>query len=154
METTSCSPTYRLPQCFTSYFHLTSDRQHTIMKSISRAGRLALGRIARPSLRAQLPVHGVIVKAAGSANNATRNFHSSVLLRGIMPESENPPPKQSEESESPTVPTDITTSEFHEHADQYLDELLNRLEEKQEESPDYDVEYSVIRWNLSMLIGD
>lgn len=124
------------------------------MKSISRAGRLALGRIARPSLRAQLPVHGVIVKAAGSANNATRNFHSSVLLRGIMPESENPPPKQSEESESPTVPTDITTSEFHEHADQYLDELLNRLEEKQEESPDYDVEYSVIRWNLSMLIGD
>lgn len=71
-----------------------------------------------------------------------------------MPESENPPPKQSEESESPTVPTDITTSEFHEHADQYLDELLNRLEEKQEESPDYDVEYSVIRWNLSMLIGD
>ena len=60
-----------------------------------------------------------------------------------MPESEHPPPKQSEESETPTVPTDITTSEFHEHADHYLDELLGRLEEKQEESPDYDVEYSV-----------
>ena len=71
-----------------------------------------------------------------------------------MPESENPPPKQSEESELPTVPTDITTSEFHEHADQYLDELLNRLEEKQEESPDYDVEYSVSRWNLSVLFGN
>lgn len=65
-----------------------------------------------------------------------------------MPESENPPPKQSEDSETPTVPTDITTSQFHEHADHYLDELLNRLEEKQEESPDYDVEYSVRFYTL------
>ena len=70
-----------------------------------------------------------------------------------MPESENPPPKQSEESELPTVPTDITTSEFHEHADQYLDELLNRLEEKQEGSPEYDVECSAGRWKLSVLVG-
>lgn len=60
-----------------------------------------------------------------------------------MPESENPPPKVSENSETPTVPTDITTSEFHERADEYFDELLSRLEEKQDESPEYDVEYSV-----------
>ena len=59
-----------------------------------------------------------------------------------MLESENPPPKESQDSETPTTATDITTSEFHERADEYFDELLSRLEEKQDESPEYDVEYS------------
>jgi len=62
-----------------------------------------------------------------------------------MPESENPPPKESEDSENPTAPTDLTTSEFHERADAYLEELVNRLEEKQESTPDVEVEYSVSR---------
>lgn len=60
-----------------------------------------------------------------------------------MPDSENPPPKQSEDSESPTVPTDISTTEFHERADDYLNELVERLEEAQEKNPDIEVEYSV-----------
>ncbi|KAF1350495.1 Frataxin [Lizonia empirigonia] len=59
-----------------------------------------------------------------------------------MPESENPPPKQSEDHENPTVPTDISTSEFHERADEYLNELVERLEEAQEKNPDIEVEYS------------
>lgn len=60
-----------------------------------------------------------------------------------MPESENPPPKQSESADQPTVPTDVPTSEFHERADAYLEELLNRLEEQQDKTPDLEVEYSV-----------
>jgi frataxin len=60
-----------------------------------------------------------------------------------MPESENPPLRQSEDSENPTVPTDIPTTEFHERADEYLNELVERLEEAQEKNPDIEVEYSV-----------
>lgn len=60
-----------------------------------------------------------------------------------MPDAENPAPKQSEPSEKPTVPTDISTSEFHDRADRYLNELVERLEEAQEKDPNIDVEYSV-----------
>jgi hypothetical protein len=60
-----------------------------------------------------------------------------------MPDAENPAPKQSEASDKPTVPTDIPTSEFHERADRYLNELVERLEEAQESDPNIDVEYSV-----------
>lgn len=75
--------------------------------------------------------------------SGARGFHMSPTFKSIMPESENPAPPKTEDSGSPTEPTDISTTEFHEHADQYLEELLGRLEEKQEDSPDYDVEYSV-----------
>jgi frataxin len=71
-----------------------------------------------------------------------RAFHASKSVRGIMPESENPPPKQSEDTENPTVPTDVSTTEFHERADEYLNELVERLEEAQEKNPDIEVEYS------------
>ncbi|KAJ4297458.1 Mitochondrial matrix iron chaperone [Kalmusia sp. IMI 367209] len=118
------------------------------MKSLSRAGQLALRRAVRTPLRTQMPANGVIARVPvvsarnGSLVDGLRGFHSSMVVRGIMPESENPPPKQSEDSETPTVPTDISTSEFHERADEYLEELLSRLEEKQESTPDIDVEYS------------
>jgi|TARA_R110002003_G_scaffold191_1_gene14743 frataxin len=64
-------------------------------------------------------------------------------LRSILPDAENPPPKESEEQEQPTVPTDISTTEFHERADHYLNELVERLEEAQEKDPQIEVEYSV-----------
>lgn len=62
---------------------------------------------------------------------------------GIMPDSANPPPKLSEESEHPTVPTDVSTSEYHELADAYLDNLVAKLEAEQEKRQDIDVEYAV-----------
>lgn len=119
------------------------------MKSLSRAGQVVLRQAIRTPLRAQTAANGVIARApvavirTSSASHAVRGFHSSMTFRGIMPESENPAPPQTEDSESPTVATDISTAEFHERADEYLEELLGELEAKQEESPDYDVEYSV-----------
>ncbi|CAO2650891.1 Nn.00g091880.m01.CDS01 [Neocucurbitaria sp. VM-36] len=59
-----------------------------------------------------------------------------------MPDSENPPPRESESTDEPTVPTDIATSEFHERADHYLNELVQRLEEAQENDPNIEVDYS------------
>jgi len=59
-----------------------------------------------------------------------------------MPDAENPEPKESESQHQPTAPTEITTEEFHEHADAYLNELVERLEEAQEKDPQIEVEYS------------
>jgi len=64
-------------------------------------------------------------------------------MRSIMPDAENPAPKESEDQEQPTTPTQITTEEFHELADMYLNELVERLEEAQEKDPLIEVEYSV-----------
>ncbi|KAL1605453.1 Mitochondrial matrix iron chaperone [Paraconiothyrium brasiliense] len=103
--------------------------------------------------------NGVIVRAPvaavknGSTSYAVRTFHSSMTFKGIMPQSENPAPPKIEDSETPTVPTDISSSEFHERADEYLEELLSELEAKQEETPDYDVEYSVSLVGLVNVMG-
>lgn len=117
------------------------------MKSVTRIGSLALRRAAAASLRASTPANGIIARAAAvkAGRAPMRAFHGTASVRGIMPESENPPPKQSEDHENPTVPTDIPTTEFHERADDYLNELVERLEEAQEKNPDIEVEYSVCR---------
>ncbi|ORY11660.1 hypothetical protein BCR34DRAFT_483908 [Clohesyomyces aquaticus] len=59
-----------------------------------------------------------------------------------MPDSENPPPKESEESETITAATDITTDEYNKRADEWLEELVTRLEEEQDKRQDIEVEFS------------
>jgi frataxin len=62
---------------------------------------------------------------------------------GLMPHSEDPAPKESEQQETPTVPTDIPTSEYNKRADEFLDELVASLESEQEKRSELEVEYSV-----------
>ncbi|KAF3040408.1 Mitochondrial chaperone Frataxin [Didymella keratinophila] len=114
------------------------------MKSVARIGSLALRRAAAAPLRVSTPANGIVARATAvrASRASVRAFHASKSVHGIMPESENPPPKQSEDTENPTVPTDIPTTEFHERADDYLNELVERLEEAQEKNPDIEVEYS------------
>lgn len=122
-----------------------------LMNSLSRSGSAAFRRAVRAPFRIR-PAHGSIARSsvALSCNrggvcsaSSARSFHVSIVVRGIMPDAKNPAPRQPEDSDHPTVPTDISTSEYHERADAYLDELVTRLEEKQEQSPDFEVEYSV-----------
>ena len=123
------------------------------MKSVSRIGNATFRGVVRGPVAAQARVNCGVLRASTapvlqSHNNAgvagfRRCYHPSMSLRGLIPDAENPPPRQSEAVDRPTVPTDITTSEFHERADAYLDELVARLEDKQEETPDLEVEYSV-----------
>ena len=80
-----------------------------------------------------------------------RPFHSSIKLKSIMPDAENPAPKESESQDQPTAPTDISTTEFHERADAYLNELVERLEEAQEKDPQIEVEFSVCELVLQAL---
>ncbi|KAF2036227.1 Frataxin [Setomelanomma holmii] len=118
------------------------------MRSATRFSSAALRRAIRTPLRVQSPANCVIARATAAYgpkyNNGTavRSFSLSMYTRSIMPDAENPKPKESEDQEQPTSPTEISTTEFHERADQYLNELVERLEEAQEKDPQIEVEYS------------
>ena len=68
-------------------------------------------------------------------------------LKGLSPESADPPPKESEpeayEPTSSSEPADISIEEYHELSDAYLNGLIEKLEQLQEEREEVDVEYSV-----------
>jgi len=66
-----------------------------------------------------------------------------VTPKGLSPESEDPQPKQAESSTTGAVPADITVAEYNALSDAYIDALVERLEQLQEERDDVDVEYSV-----------
>ncbi|KAB2568825.1 putative mitochondrial chaperone protein [Lasiodiplodia theobromae] len=118
--------------------------------------------VGRAALRASLTGTtsaarlGAAVPAASSAlrSRASPVVASSLLLRrslssspnsrSIIPDAEHPAPKQSEASDSVanTQPTDISLSEYHEHADRYLELLQQKLEDKQDAGEGVEVEYS------------
>jgi len=60
-----------------------------------------------------------------------------------MPDSSDPAPPEREAHDSAAKePTDISYEEYHQHADVYLQELVDRLEQEQEKRQDLEVEYS------------
>jgi len=59
-----------------------------------------------------------------------------------MPDSADPPPKESEANEHAATPTSISYEEYHQRADEYLDLLVSRLEKQQESRQDLEVEYA------------
>jgi frataxin len=60
-----------------------------------------------------------------------------------MPDAENPAPPINESHDEPGKVAELPIEEFHERADYYLNELVERLEEAQEKDPQIEVEYSV-----------
>ncbi len=68
---------------------------------------------------------------------------SSLSLKGLSPESEDPKPPGLEEEAKITEPTEITIEEYHELSDSYLDNIVAKLEQLQEARDDVDVEFSV-----------
>lgn len=59
-----------------------------------------------------------------------------------MPDTENPS-KDTPEVKDKYTAIEISENEFHEIADEYLEAILAKCEEIQEEREDFDVEYSV-----------
>lgn len=128
----------------------TTTRSDT-MRPATRISSTALRRAVRTPLRAQPPANWAGRATAASQPvgrhvTAVRAFSSSTRLRSIMPDAENPAPPKNEETEQPTTPSQISEEEFHERADAYLNELVERLEEAQENDPQIEVEYSVWLW--------
>ncbi|KAI9820762.1 MAG: Mitochondrial chaperone Frataxin [Pycnora praestabilis] len=72
-----------------------------------------------------------------------RNFHASTTFsKGITPDSEDPQPKDLHDGDHIAVPADISMDEYHELSDHYMDQLVSKLEQLQEEKENVDVEFS------------
>ncbi|RAL65371.1 hypothetical protein DID88_000939 [Monilinia fructigena] len=67
---------------------------------------------------------------------------SNKSSKGISPESENPQPKVSEGNAEQKQAAELTQSQYNELSDEYMDTIVEKLEELQEEREDVDVEYS------------
>jgi frataxin len=73
--------------------------------------------------------------------------------RGLSPDSTDPKPPNPESSPSLAAePASLSDSEYHEIADQYLNNLVLALEEKAESSEGLEVEYSVRRRFLGNML--
>jgi frataxin len=62
-------------------------------------------------------------------------------MRGIMPDTENPA-NEAEKTEETIAVAELSEAEYHELADAYLEKVLTRFEELQDERDDIDVEFS------------
>jgi frataxin len=116
------------------------------MRPAARFSGAALRRAIRTPLRAQSPANCVIARASAASKpiaSNVRSFSSSMRVKSIMPDAEDPKPREAEPHDEPGKVTELSTEEFHERADHYLNELVERLEEAQEKDPQIEVEYSV-----------
>ncbi|KAF4989736.1 hypothetical protein FGRMN_8923 [Fusarium graminum] len=123
----------------------------------SQASRLASRavRSSAPVCRSSFRVASTAYASRLSASPALSQSHFSTTVsskRGIMPDTEHPA-KPLDETESvdltPAV-AEITEQEYHELADEYLENVVARFEELQDQREDIDVEFSAgvltIRW--------
>lgn len=79
-----------------------------------------------------------------SSQSAARCFSTSTwAFKGITPGSADPEPSQPEAQQTVTEPTPIGEEEYHERAEQFLEEIMLKMEELQEGRDDVETEYSV-----------
>ncbi|KAI4719595.1 frataxin [Aureobasidium sp. EXF-10727] len=82
-------------------------------------------------------------QAPVASHVATRGLsYTSRSYKGILPDTDEPTLKEREPLHEVNEPTPIEVEEYHERADQYLEELVTRAEELAEEKEGVDVEYS------------
>lgn len=60
-----------------------------------------------------------------------------------MPETDDPQPKQSAKTIVSLAPADLTDGEYHQLANEYLDTVVAKFEELQDEKDAVDVEFTV-----------
>jgi len=68
---------------------------------------------------------------------------SHIRPKGLSPETENPQPTEREEVTDAAVPAELTTEEYTELSDIYMDAIVEKMDELQEEREGIDVEYTV-----------
>jgi frataxin len=68
---------------------------------------------------------------------------SSSISKGFSPETDNPPPKTAGSGIQTQDAIELTNEQYHELSDWYMDKVVARLEDLQEERADVDVEFSV-----------
>jgi frataxin len=60
-----------------------------------------------------------------------------------MPDSSDPPAPDPEAHDAPSTRSELSVDEYHVAADHFMERLLARLEERQDERGDLEAEYSV-----------
>ncbi|GAB7350195.1 hypothetical protein MBLNU459_g0855t1 [Dothideomycetes sp. NU459] len=92
------------------------------------------------------PVRAAAAAAAAAAplQQPTQRCFSAAAahFKGLSPDSEDPQPKESQPIEHVREPTPLEDEEYHERAEQYLDEIVARVEELQENKEDLELDYS------------
>jgi frataxin len=83
----------------------------------------------------------VILHPAPSVPSTHRFISNTPVRKGITPDDKAP--KNVETPPVTKTPADISEGEYHTVADQYMETLLTRLEQIQDEREDVDVEFSV-----------
>ena len=127
---------------------MTHSALSKLIRSSSRSIRPLVSRSSSTAIRSSLLRPAVLPIAThgyrASSIPAPRFFSTTrPSLKGLSPETDNPQPKESESHVTASGPADITIEQFHEVADDYLNALIEKLEELQEETEEVDVEYSV-----------
>lgn len=74
-----------------------------------------------------------------------RHLHVSRQLRGLMPDSSDPPAREAEEHDQAIARTELSAEDYEVCANQFMDKLYAKLEARQDEKADLDVDYSVCR---------
>jgi frataxin len=99
--------------------------------------------ITRSSLLRQSKI-STIPATRNTFSQSYRLFSSTpITSKGLSPESEDPHPKPAESNTRAASPAELTIEEYHKLSDEYIDAVVSRMEQLQEERDDVDVEYSV-----------
>lgn len=81
-----------------------------------------------------------------------RSFSTTLpAQKGLSPDSEDPQPKEAEPHALDAAPVELSNERYNQLSDDYMDAIVSKLEELQEEREDVDVEYSVCPLFLSFL---
>jgi len=85
---------------------------------------------------------------------APRNFQTTARqYAGLMPDTENPVPRDTQDHETSVRPAEQTEEEFHERADRFFNDLTEKLEQMQEQDSGLEVEYSAGVLNIELGVG-
>lgn len=117
--------------------HKTITMVRTVFVS---AARIAQRRAVRHTKLRQMDK----ILFAGAPAQTTRAFaHSAISWKGLMPESSDPAPRTVQPDENADAPAELTMAQYHEAADNYIEQLVQAFEALAEADAMVDVEYSV-----------
>ena len=116
------------------------------VRALRSVARQASHRTAQSQLPRTITSSHLIISSTSisSTHRLNRGFHLSTTFRkGISPESSDPQPKSRSGAAHVAEPASISTEDYHKIADEYIEGLVHKLEQMQEEKENMDCEYSV-----------
>ncbi|KAG6354710.1 hypothetical protein INS49_004728 [Diaporthe citri] len=118
-------------------------------QSLSRAAGIVGRNVRTSTTRAVLfaprrAVAAPTIRALSVPFTTTSRFLSTTpsRTRGILPDSDDPPPPNVQDDDVKAIPANLTDAEYHEVSDTYLEVILSELETLADKNESIEVEYS------------